>query len=135
MEMIGKDERGKYLELLLTSVLTTQKDVAVTCLSRQFSNPDELMALLSREENPAYFIEATRRPVPIEIGVWEPNSQTALYTDCNDFSVKEETLELHYPSTDIKDPLKELICRFLTQTDIRISWSNGWVRRETETMV
>ena len=117
MELIGKDERGKYLELLITSVLTTQKDIAVTCLSRQFSNPDEMRALLSRDGDAPYFVQAQRRPVLIEIGVWEPNSQMVTYTDCNDFSVKEEPLRLHYPSKDIREPLKELIRTFLTQTE------------------
>lgn len=116
MEMIGKDERGKYLELLLTSVLTTQMDISITCLSREFSNPDELMALLTRENQEPYFIQATRRPFPIEIGVWEPNSQIVAYTNCNDFSVKEEPLRLDYPNKSIKEPLKTIIRTFLTQT-------------------
>jgi len=116
MEIIGKEDRGQYLELLLTSILSTQREISITCLTRQFSNPDDLLDLLRRDKPEPFFIQLTRRPFPIEIGIWEPNTQTVRYTNCNDLSVREDSLALTYPGNPA-DMLKELLKAFLTQTD------------------
>jgi hypothetical protein len=122
LEMIGKEGRGQNLELVITAIITSHKDIVVSLLSRPFSNSDDLLNLLKRPEgyaqdnNTPLNLVVTRRPLPIKIGVWEPRSKVITYSDCNDFSITEEPIDLPYPGK-IVETLKELLLFFLAQTD------------------
>jgi len=116
LEMISREGRGPDLELLLTGILTSHPEIAVTCLSRPFTNSEEILGLLGQSGRQTFHVQAVRRPFAIDVGIWEPRSKTILFTDCNESTIREEAFDLPYPG-DILGTLRGLLVAFLKQTE------------------
>jgi hypothetical protein len=115
MDLMGEGERGAYLELAMTSALRAQPGLSVLGLCTPCRGAERVMSALKHAGRETFFLEGTRRPVDINVGIWSPQTQKAAYLNCNSGEETLEPLSLPYPG-DIKGTLKGLLRHYTERT-------------------
>jgi DNA polymerase-1 len=113
LETMGEAERGIFLEMAFTETARYHPHLTVLGITRPADGLDCLTGTLGAE---SFLLETEKRPLPIDMGIWCPQTNTAVFHDCNTGVETRQTLHLGYPGNPCQT-LGELLATYVRQTN------------------